>query len=134
MGIEYNPLSGDVSPLANLHLITETRNRPALIVGTSSDRIGTPSGQSYYFTVSKDLKPWTGLPVAPYAGATYGTFENCTRAIGGVYVRFTGTISSLIIFDGARIHPTLTYQQEEHSISVILVGGKDPGISYSILF
>ena len=56
-GVEYNPLSDGVSPLANLHLITETGSRPALIVGTSSDRIGTPRGQSYYFTLSKDLKP-----------------------------------------------------------------------------
>ena len=132
--MEYNPLSGDVSPLANLHLITETGSRPALIVGTSSDRIGTPSGQSYYFTLSKDLGSWTGLPLAPYAGVTYGTFDDRTRAIGGLHVRFTGTSSSLIIFDGVRVHPTLTYRRKAHSISAILVGGKDPGISYSISF
>ena len=133
-GVEYNPLSDGVSPLANLHLITETGSRPALIVGTSSDRIGTPRGQSYYFTLSKDLKPWTGLPLAPYVGATYGTFDDRTRAIGGLHVRFTETFSSLIIFDGVRVHPTLTYRRKEHIISVILEGGKDPGISYSISF
>ena len=64
-GVEYNPLAGKVSPLANLVAITETHTRPALILGTSSDRIGTPSGQSFYATLSKSLKHHTGLPVAP---------------------------------------------------------------------
>ena len=41
-GIEYNPLAGKVSPLANVVVLTETQQRPALILGTSSDRIGTP--------------------------------------------------------------------------------------------
>ncbi len=31
-------------PLANLVALTETPRRPALIIGTSSDRIGTPFG------------------------------------------------------------------------------------------
>ena len=64
-GVEYNPLAGKVSPLANVVALTETLRRPALILGTSSDRIGTPSGQSFYATFSKSLKPHTRLPVAP---------------------------------------------------------------------
>jgi hypothetical protein len=49
-GVEYNPLAKKVSPLANFVAMTETHQRPALIFGTSSDRIGTPSGQSFYAT------------------------------------------------------------------------------------
>ena len=67
-GAEYNPLAGKVSPLANFVALTETHRRPALILGTSSDRIGTPSGQSYYATLSKNIKHHTGLPLAPYFG------------------------------------------------------------------
>ena len=59
-GVEYNPLAGKVSPLANLVALTETHSRHAVIVGTSSDRIGTPSGQSFYATLSKSLKNFTG--------------------------------------------------------------------------
>jgi hypothetical protein len=33
--------------------VPETTKTPALIVGTSSDRIGTPGGQSFYATASK---------------------------------------------------------------------------------
>ncbi len=39
-GVEYNPGADEVAPIANLLVLTETRRRPALILGTSSDRIG----------------------------------------------------------------------------------------------
>lgn len=55
-GIEYNPLAGKASPLANVVALTEKHERPALILGTSSDRIGTPFGQSFYATLSKNLR------------------------------------------------------------------------------
>ncbi len=86
VGVEYNPLAGKVSPLANFVAMTETEKRPALILGTSSDRIGTPSGQSFYATFSKNLKRETGLPIAPYFGVTYGTYENRFRPIGGLNI------------------------------------------------
>jgi hypothetical protein len=81
-GVEHNPLAKKVSPIANVVAITETHQRPALILGTSSDRIGTPSGQSFYATFSKSLKHQTGVPVAPYIGVAYGTYEHRARIIG----------------------------------------------------
>jgi hypothetical protein len=79
-GVEFNPRTegaGDkVGPLINCVAVTETARRPALIVGTSSDRIGTPSGQSFYATFSKNLKREAGLPIAPYVGVAYGTYED----------------------------------------------------------
>ncbi|HEU5459579.1 MAG TPA: hypothetical protein VFU83_03760, partial [Pyrinomonadaceae bacterium] len=102
-GIEYNPLAKKVSPLANLVAITETHGRPALILGTSSDRIGTPSGQSFYATLSKNLKHHTGVPVAPYVGVAYGTFDDRARAIGGLNISFSERWSSTILFDGVRV-------------------------------
>jgi hypothetical protein len=79
-GIEYNPPADKVSPLANWLAISETKNRPALILGTSSDRISTPSGQSFYATLSKNLKRETKLPIAPYFGLAYGTYEDRQRS------------------------------------------------------
>ncbi|MGH9782835.1 MAG: hypothetical protein ACRD88_01510, partial [Terriglobia bacterium] len=59
-GVEFNPRAAEpgdrVNPLVNWVALTETTQRPALIVGTSSDRIGTPRGQSFYATLSKNLK------------------------------------------------------------------------------
>jgi hypothetical protein len=133
-GIEYNPLAGKVSPLANALLIPETKRRPAFIVGTSSDRIGTPSGQSFYGTFSKNLKQETKLPIAPYLGVAYGTYEDRWRPIGGLNIGFTEQFTSLVIFDGVHVHPLLSYSHRSHVFSFIMVRGRDPGASYSISF
>ena len=133
-GIEYNPLAGKVSPLANVVAITETHLRPALILGTSSDRIGTPYGQSFYATFSKSLKHFTGLPVAPYVGVAYGTFDDRARAIGGLNITFNDNWSSTILFDGVRVHPLVNYTSGRHQFGVIFERGRNPGASYSISF
>ena len=133
-GIEYNPLAGKVSPLANIVALTETHKRPALILGTSSDRIGTPSGQSFYATFSKNLKHHTGLPIAPYMGVAYGTFEDRARLIGGLSATLNDRLSSTILFDGVRVHPTLNYTRGRHQLGVIFERGRNPGASYSISF
>jgi hypothetical protein len=134
VGVEYNPLAEKVSPLANVVVMTETRKRPALILGTSSDRIGTPSGQSFYATFSKNLKQATGLPLAPYAGVAYGTFEDRARVIGGLNINLAERWSSTILFDGVRVHPLLNYTRGRHQFGVIFERGRNPGASYSISF
>jgi hypothetical protein len=133
-GLEYNPLAGKVSPIANLVVVTETHQRPALIVGTSSDRIGTPSGQSFYATVSKNVKHYTNLPVSPYFGVAYGTFEDRARLIGGLNIAIGERWSSTILFDGVRVHPLLNYTRGRHQFGIILERGRHPGASYSISF
>lgn len=133
-GVEYNPLAGKVSPLANVVALTETHKRPALILGTSSDRIGTPFGQSFYATFSKSLKHATGLPVAPYVGVAYGTFEDRARLIGGLNINLTERWSSTMLFDGVRVHPTANYTYGRHQFGVIFERGRHPGASYSVSF
>jgi hypothetical protein len=133
-GIEYNPLAGKVSPLANVVAITETHRRPALIFGTSSDRIGTPSGQSFYATLSKNLKHATKLPFAPYVGVAYGTYEDRARVIGGLNINLESGWSSTILFDGVRVHPLINYTHGRHQFGVIMERGRHAGISYSISF
>ena len=133
-GIEYNPLAGKVSPLANFVALTETHRRPAIIVGTSSDRIGTPYGQSFYVTLSKNLKHATNLPVSPYVGVAYGTYEHRTRVIGGLNMTFGERWSATVLFDGVRVHPLVNYTWGRHQFGVILERGRHPGASYSISF
>ena len=134
VGVEYNPLAGKVSPLANFVAVTETEKRPALILGTSSDRIGTPSGQSFYATLSKNFERETGLPIAPYVGVAYGTFEKRVRVIGGLNVYLTKNFSSTVLFDGVKIHPTFTYSYIQHQFGFILAESKKAGFNYSISF
>ena len=133
-GIEYNPLAAKASPLANIVALTETHKRPALILGTSSDRIGTPFGQSFYATFSKNLKHQTGLPVAPYVGVAYGTYDDRARLIGGLYIDGGRGWSSTILFDGVRVHPTANYTRGRHQFGVIFERGRNLGASYSISF
>ena len=133
-GIEYNPRAGELAPLANILLMTETEKRPALMIGTSTDRIGTPSGQSFYATLSKNLHRETGLPVAPYIGLTYGTYEDRFRPIGGLSITLTEKFSLLATFNGVNVHPLLNFSHGRHALSLIMVKGRDPGMSYSVAF
>jgi len=124
-----------VHPLLTLIPVTETKNRPAVVLGISSDRIGTPSGTSFYATASKDLQHWTGLPVAPYFGVVYGTFEDRFRLIGGLNIRLARKLSLLTQFDGVKVHPTLTYSfNDAHGITFLMIRGTKPGVSYTFSF
>ncbi len=132
--MEYNPKAGKFSPLANWLLVPENSKRPALMLGTSSDRIGTLSGQSFYLTVSKNVRG-AGQPVlAPYLAFTYGTYEDKFRLGGGLNIGFTQRLNSTILFDGVHVHPMLSFDYRRHTFTVLLVRGRDPGISYSVSF
>jgi hypothetical protein len=135
LGVEYNPRADDASPLANWVALTETGLRPALILGTSSDRIGTPRGHAYYATLSKDLGSVNGWPIAPYAGVAWGTYEDELRAIAGARARLGRGFSSTVIFDGEEVHPTLEYRfLERHVVTLLWVATETTGLAYSIAF
>lgn len=135
LGLEYNPKVGEVHPLITFIPVTETLNRPAVIFGISSDRIGTPRGTSFYLTASKDLEYWTGLPIAPYGGVVYGTYEKKFRAIGGLNVRFHPKFTGLAQFDGVKVHPSLTYTfNDTHGLTFLMIRGTDPGFTYTFSF
>ena len=133
-GVEYNPLADEVSVIGNLLVLTETKRRPALMFGTSTDRIGTPSGQAFYFTFSKNLERETKLPIAPYVGAAFGTYEHRLRPVGGVNITLPRGFSSLITYNGVHVHPIISYARDRHVFSLVLVRGRQPGASYSITF
>ena len=137
-GIEVNPradkISGRLSPLLNWLAVTETEKRPALILGTSSDRIGTPDGQSFYATLSKSLKRETGLPIAPYAGVAYSTHDQRFLPLAGLNVYFRRNLSALVIFDGVRVHPLVNYTRGRQTFSFVLAFANKPGLSYSVSF
>lgn len=135
VGLEFNPKVGEVHPLLTLIPVTETKNRPAVIFGISSDRIGTPEGTSFYLTTSKDLEHWTGLAIAPYVGIVYGTYEKKARVIGGLSVRLPRKFTSLFQFDGVKLHPGLTYSYNDtHALTFLLVRNRQPGLSYTLSF
>jgi hypothetical protein len=134
VGVEYNPRAGEFAPLMNLLILTETRRRPALMFGTSTDRIGTPSGQAFFATVSKNLKEATGLPIAPYAGASFGTYDHRFRPIGGLTIFLGKGFSLIATYNGVQVHPLLSFTHGRHALSLVMVKGRNPGMSYSVRF
>jgi hypothetical protein len=135
VGVEYNPRADDVGLLANVVAITETKRRPALIFGTSSDRIGTPRGRSLYATISKNISELVKLPIASYVGAAYSSYEHRFLPLAGLTINWKENLSSLVIFDGVKVHPTLTYALgKRHVFTFLLAQSKNPGVSYSISF
>ena len=133
-GVEYNPRVGEVGVIGNFLALTETQKRPALMFGTSTDRIGTPHGQSFYFTLSKSLRRETGLPIAPYVGAAFGTFDDRLRPIGGLNISLPKNFSILATYNGVNVHPLLSFTHGRHALSLIMVKGRQPGMSYSVRF
>ena len=119
IGAEWNPLDDDFGPLANWRVFDETSKRPALILGTSSARIGTESGRAYFATLSKDLEQWTGLPVAPYAGTAYDGGDKEWKAVGGLHVRWAEGWSSTHLYDGENLH---------HLVDRVFEGGHQVGV------
>jgi hypothetical protein len=110
----------------------ETARRPALIVGTSTDRIGTPSGHAYYATFSKTLKPFVHLPIAPYAGAAYGTYNDRLRFIGGVNIAVTDSLSALVTYNGEHYNSILSLSRGRYTGSLLFVSGGNIGAAWNV--
>jgi hypothetical protein len=137
-GVEVNPLAPDIGPIANWLALPESGDAPALIFGTSSDRIGTPHGRAIYGTLSKDLEQWTGLPIAPYAGASFGTFDDELVAIAGLRIAWSDRVSTTNLWDGHNLHHTVDYGFDGGHLLGLVIANLDEhydvGLMYSIRF
>ena len=137
-GLEYNPLAEDLGVIANWRAWQETEARPALILGTSSDRIGTEDGRSYYATLSKSLEHATGLPVSPYAGVAFGESDDEWSAVGGLVVNWSDDWSTYHVWDGENFHHIVeTRIFAPHTFGLMLAQVDDHsyvGFTYSLGF
>jgi hypothetical protein len=104
------------------------------VFGTSSDRIGTPSGQSYFVTVSRSLHEATGLPIAPYVGASYSTYENRWLIPFGLNVALGARWSAMVINDGVHTHLSATYARDRLALTLLLVERHDLGLTLGARF
>lgn len=133
-GIEHNPKANDTGPLVNWLAVTETATRPALIFGTSSDRIGTPDKRSIYGTLSKQLGTLGPVGVAPNVGASYSGFDRRLRAIGGLALTFPQGFVGRALYDGVRTHLMVEWGYDRHTLGLLWIGGRSWGGSYSVEF
>lgn len=119
LGVEFNAVLGEFNPLATLFVITETERRPALFLGTSSDRIGSPEGtQAYYATASKVVP---GLGTSAYLSLNYSEWDDGFNAPFGAAKEIGRGFAARYMYDGQRSHALLDYYRENVGISLMWV-------------
>lgn len=132
IGIEYNLVVQEVGPLATWFLLTEGERRPALFLGTSSDRIGSPEGtQSYFMTVAKYLPR---LHASPYASLNYSEWDEGFNVPFGANIELGRGMSLQPMYDGQRSHLIATYATPRWSASFIWAWFERAGVAASVGF
>lgn len=132
VGVELNPRAKEAGPLVTCFLFTETETRPALFLGTSSDRIGSPSGeQSYFATISKYV-PW--FRTSFYASLNYSEWDDRLNVPFGVGIELGRGFSFRPMYDGDRGHVMLNYFATRCGVSLMLVWFETMGVSFSFGF
>ena len=132
LGVEVNPVAEEVGPLVTWFLVTEGERRPAVLVGTSSDRIGSPAGtQSYYLTTAKYLP---GLRTSPYLSLNYSEWDEGWNVPFGATVELGAGFSTRAMYDGRRTHLLGSYSTGHLSTTVIWAWLERAGVAISIGF
>lgn len=132
VGVEYNPVVAEVGPLVTWFVLTEGERRPAVFLGTSSDRIGSPEGmQSYYLTAAKYLPP---LRTSPYASLNYSEWDEGWNVPFGANVELGRGFSVQPMYDGQRSHLLATYATHRYSATLIWAWLESPGVAVSVGF
>ena len=132
VGVELNPKAKEAGPLATLFLFTETETRPALFLGTSSDRIGSPVGeQSFFATISKYIPR---LRTSLYASLNYSEWDDKLNVPFGVGLELGGGFSFRPMYDGDRGHLMLNYYAARYGASLMYVWLETMGFSFSAGF
>ena len=132
LGVEYNPVAGEVGPLVTWFLMTEGERRPAMFIGTSSDRIGSPEGtQSYYLTTAKYLP---ALRTSPYVSLNYSEWDQGWNVPFGATIELGGGFSARSMYDGNRTHLLGSYATGHVSATVIWAWLERAGVALSIGF
>lgn len=119
IGVEYNPVASEVAPIATVFVLTETDTRPAVFLGTSTDRIGSPEGtQQYYATASKLA---TFMPVSAYATITYSEWDEGINFPFGAELYVPGGFSIRGMYDGNQPHAMVNWFGDRFGASVMAV-------------
>lgn len=130
LGVEINPVVGEVGPLVTAFLLTESWHWPGVFVGTSSDRIGSPEGkQSYYVTATKAVP---NLPVSGYAAVNWSEWDEHVNFPFGLTVGRAVSLTSM--YDGERTHLLLNAAGPRLAGSLMWVWLEQVGLSVSTGF
>jgi hypothetical protein len=132
IGVELNPKAEEIGPLFSLFLFTETERRPALFLGTSSDRIGSPAGKQSYFATASKYVP--ALHASVYGSLNYSEWDDAFNVPFGASVEFGKGVSVRLMHDGDREHVMLNYYAAQYGVSLMYVWLETAGVSFSVGF
>lgn len=119
VGVEYNPAAGEFGPIATWFLLQEGDRNPAVFLGTSSDRIGSPEGtQGYYLTVAKSF---AAVPVSPYVTLHWSEWDDRFNVPFGAHVHLPAGFSIQPMYDGDRSHLLGSWSGERVSLTAMWV-------------
>lgn len=94
-----------MTPLATLFLVHERESRPALFLGTSSDRIGSPEGkQAYYATVIRSVP---AIRLSANATLNYSEWDEGFNVPFGAAFDLGRGCSVRYMYDAVRSHALL---------------------------
>lgn len=132
VGGEFNLAVDEVNPLVTWFLLTETHAGPAVFLGTSSDRIGSPKGeQSYYLTLAKQVPQW---PLSGYVSLNYSEWDEGFNVPFGVTVGSWSGLSVRPMYDGERGHLMLNAETDRFTASFLWVWYEQAGVSLAVGF
>jgi hypothetical protein len=132
LGVELNLAADEVGPLVTWFLLTENERRPALFLGTSSDRIGSPAGeQAYFLTAAKHHSSW---PVSAYVSLNYSEWDDDFNLPFGVEVELGERFSLRPMYDGQRTHLMFNYLGQRYNASLLWVWLERFGVAFSTSF
>ncbi|GAB4464957.1 MAG: hypothetical protein OHK0029_35280 [Armatimonadaceae bacterium] len=133
LGLEYNALAPEatVNPIGNYFIQTETENRPGIVAGFSSDRIGTPLGMAYFVTAQKLLGGERGW-FAPYVGLSYSEWGRELLVPFGASIALCDNLMLVPMFDGKHGHTTLSWMDGRgRTLSLIAVFNQRLGVAFA---
>ena len=132
LGVELNPAAREVGPLVTWFLLTEGERRPAVFLGTSSDRIGSPEGtQSYYLTAAKYLP---AARTSPYLSLNYSEWDRGWNVPFGATLELGRGIAVRPMYDGRRTHLLGSYSTERLTVTAIWAWLERAGVAMSVGF
>lgn len=127
VGVEYNPVVSEVVPIATVFVLTETEKLPAMFLGTSSDRIGSPEGTHYYYaTAAKFFSP---LRTSAYATVAYSEWDDEFKVPFGAELVIWRGLSVRQMYDGERSHLLLNWFGDRYGVSLMAIWMDTFGIS-----
>jgi hypothetical protein len=132
VGIEFNPMASEAGPLATWFVVTEGARHPAVFLGTSSDRIGSPPyTESYYVTAAKALGT---LPASAYVSLAWSDWDDAFNVPFGAHIDLGHGFGLQPMYDGHRSHLLATWSRERFSVTAIAAWLERAGLAVSVGF